>query len=110
MLGAALDPLAELWVHVFAYNGDFDAFAACLGRYEKGAEEAQLMYAMDSLRERVVVPNRPRLLEIYRRVIREPTHGSRNPRNATCGFRCARRAYPTSHCPVCGPNPESSVN
>ena len=23
MLGAAPDPLAELWVHVFAYNGDF---------------------------------------------------------------------------------------
>jgi DNA segregation ATPase FtsK/SpoIIIE, S-DNA-T family len=51
MLGAALDPLAELWVHVFAYNGDFDAFAPRLARYDKGAEEAQLMYAMDSLNE-----------------------------------------------------------
>jgi S-DNA-T family DNA segregation ATPase FtsK/SpoIIIE len=51
MLGAALDPLAELWVHVFAYNGDFDAYAPRLARYVKGAEEAQLMEAMDTLHE-----------------------------------------------------------
>ena len=51
MLGAALDPLAELHVHVFAYNGDFDAFEPRLARYVKGAEEAQLMEAMDALHE-----------------------------------------------------------
>jgi S-DNA-T family DNA segregation ATPase FtsK/SpoIIIE len=51
MLGAALDPLAELWVHVFAYNGDFDAYEPRLARYVKGAEEAQLMEAMDTLHE-----------------------------------------------------------
>jgi len=27
MLGCALDPLAELWVYVFAGNDDFDAYA-----------------------------------------------------------------------------------
>ena len=26
MAGAALDPLAELWVFVFAHSGDFDAY------------------------------------------------------------------------------------
>ena len=49
MLGAALDPLAELQVHVFAYNGDFDAFGPRLSKYVKGAEEAQLTEAMDTL-------------------------------------------------------------
>lgn len=35
--GIALDPLAEIRVHVFALNGDFDAYAPRLSRYEKGA-------------------------------------------------------------------------
>ena len=51
MLGAALDPLAELWVHVFAYNGDFDAYEPRLARYVKGAEEAQVAAAIASLAE-----------------------------------------------------------
>jgi DNA segregation ATPase FtsK/SpoIIIE, S-DNA-T family len=51
MLGAALDPLAELWVHVFAYNGDFDAYAPRLARYVKGAEEPQIAAAVASLQE-----------------------------------------------------------
>jgi S-DNA-T family DNA segregation ATPase FtsK/SpoIIIE len=51
MLGAALDPLAELWVHVFAYNGDFDAYAPRLARYVKGAEEEHILAAMASLHE-----------------------------------------------------------
>lgn len=51
MLGAALDPLAELWVHVFAYNGDFDAYQPRLARYVKGAEGEQIAAAMDSLHE-----------------------------------------------------------
>jgi S-DNA-T family DNA segregation ATPase FtsK/SpoIIIE len=51
MLGAALDPLAELWIHVFAYNGDFDAYAPRLARYVKGAEDAQVAAAVASLQE-----------------------------------------------------------
>jgi S-DNA-T family DNA segregation ATPase FtsK/SpoIIIE len=51
MLGAALDPLAELWVHVFAYNGDFDAYAPRLARYVKGAEAEQVDAAMATLHE-----------------------------------------------------------
>lgn len=39
MLGCALDPLAELWVHVFANNGDFDAFEPRLARYHRGATD-----------------------------------------------------------------------
>lgn len=35
--GAALDPLAELRVHVFAGNGDFDSYERRLSRYQKGA-------------------------------------------------------------------------
>ena len=38
MLGAALDPLAELRVFVFANNGDFDAYQPRLARYERGIE------------------------------------------------------------------------
>jgi S-DNA-T family DNA segregation ATPase FtsK/SpoIIIE len=51
MLGAALDPLAELWVHVFAYNGDFDAYAPRLARYVKGAEDEHVAAAVASLAE-----------------------------------------------------------
>lgn len=42
--GAALDPLCELRVHVFAGNGDFDAYERRLSRYHKGAipEHAEL--------------------------------------------------------------------
>ncbi len=50
-LGAALDPLAELIVHVFAYNGDFDSYRPRLSRYVKGAEEKQIGAAMATLHE-----------------------------------------------------------
>jgi S-DNA-T family DNA segregation ATPase FtsK/SpoIIIE len=50
-LGAALDPLAELWVHVFAMNGDFDAYRPRLARYVKGAEDEQVQAAISSLHE-----------------------------------------------------------
>lgn len=50
-LGAALDPLAELWAHVFAYNADFDAYAPRLARYVKGAEDEQIEAAMESLHD-----------------------------------------------------------
>jgi S-DNA-T family DNA segregation ATPase FtsK/SpoIIIE len=49
MLGAALDPLAELWVHVLAFNGDFDAYAPRLARYVKGAEDEHIEAAVASL-------------------------------------------------------------
>ena len=54
ILGAALDPLAELWVFVFASNGDFDAYQPRLTRYEKfaqGNEDAVCAAALASLEE-----------------------------------------------------------
>lgn len=39
MLGAALDPLARLRVHVFAGNGDFDAYEPRLELYNHGTDE-----------------------------------------------------------------------
>jgi DNA segregation ATPase FtsK/SpoIIIE, S-DNA-T family len=51
MLGAALDPLAELWVYVFANNGDFDAYAPRLSRYVKGVEDDVAADALRSLHE-----------------------------------------------------------
>ena len=51
MLGAALDPLAELRVHVFAANGDFDAYAPRLSRYVKGASPEHAEAATEHLRE-----------------------------------------------------------
>jgi S-DNA-T family DNA segregation ATPase FtsK/SpoIIIE len=51
MLGAALDPIAELWIHVLAYNGDFDAYKPRLARYVKGAEDEHVEAALASLDE-----------------------------------------------------------
>jgi S-DNA-T family DNA segregation ATPase FtsK/SpoIIIE len=49
MAGAALDPLAELWVFVFANNGDFDAYRPRLTRYHRGVDESTFLAALDSL-------------------------------------------------------------
>ena len=54
ILGAALDPLAEIWVFVFASNGDFDAYQPRLARYEKfgqGNEDTVCATALASLEE-----------------------------------------------------------
>ncbi|HET9969815.1 MAG TPA: hypothetical protein VFQ68_16390 [Streptosporangiaceae bacterium] len=51
MLGAALDPLAELDVFVFANNGDFDAYAPRLAIYVKGLEDEHIAAAVARLRE-----------------------------------------------------------
>jgi DNA segregation ATPase FtsK/SpoIIIE, S-DNA-T family len=50
MAGAAMDPLAELWVFVFANNGDFDAYRPRLARYHRGVDESTVLAALDSLR------------------------------------------------------------
>jgi S-DNA-T family DNA segregation ATPase FtsK/SpoIIIE len=51
MLGAALDPLAVLWVFVFANNGDFDAYQPRLARYHRGVDDHIAEAALDGLRE-----------------------------------------------------------
>ena len=51
MLGAALDPLAVLWVFVFANNGDFDAYQPRLARYHRGVDDHIADAALDGLRE-----------------------------------------------------------
>jgi len=51
MLGAALDPLAVLWVFVFANNGDFDAYQPRLARYHRGVDDHIAAAALDGLRE-----------------------------------------------------------
>lgn len=51
MAGAALDPLCELRVHVFAGNGDFDAYSKRLSRYHKGATPEHAAIATEHLRE-----------------------------------------------------------
>ena len=50
-LGVALDPLAELWVYVFAGNGDFDAYAPRLARYERGVGDDVVRKAVEALQE-----------------------------------------------------------
>lgn len=50
-LGASLDPIAELWVHVLAFNGDFDAYRPRLARYVRGAEDEHIAAAVVSLDE-----------------------------------------------------------
>ncbi len=49
--GAALDPLAELRMHVFAGNGDFDNYERRLSRYQKGASPEHAEQATEHLRE-----------------------------------------------------------
>jgi DNA segregation ATPase FtsK/SpoIIIE, S-DNA-T family len=51
LLGAALDPLAVLWVFVFANNGDFDAYQPRLARYHRGVDDDTAAAALDGLRE-----------------------------------------------------------
>jgi S-DNA-T family DNA segregation ATPase FtsK/SpoIIIE len=51
MLGAALDPLAVLWVFVFANNGDFDAYQPRMARYHRGVGDDVAAAALDGLRE-----------------------------------------------------------
>jgi S-DNA-T family DNA segregation ATPase FtsK/SpoIIIE len=50
MAGAALDPLAELWVFVFANNGDFDAYQPRLAHYHRGVGDATIPAALEALR------------------------------------------------------------
>lgn len=49
LLGCALDPLCELWVHVFANNGDFDAFEPRLARYHRGSTDEVTAAGLQSL-------------------------------------------------------------
>src|SRR6187551_358586 len=49
MAGAALDPLAELWVFVFANNGDFDAYRPRLARYHRGVDDTTITAALEAL-------------------------------------------------------------
>ena len=51
VLGAALDPLALLWVFVFANNGDFDAYQPRLACYHRGVDDQVAAAALDGLRE-----------------------------------------------------------
>ena len=51
MLGCATDPLADLWVHVFAGNGDFDAYQPRLTRYHRGGGDDVVWAGLRSLQE-----------------------------------------------------------
>jgi uncharacterized protein (TIGR03382 family) len=50
MASAALDPIAELWVFVFANNGDFDAYRPRLTRYDRGVDDSTVAAAVEALR------------------------------------------------------------
>lgn len=64
--GAALDPLAELWVFVFAGNGDFDAYQPRLARYARGTDDSVAAAGLQALRDLYVETGRreARLAEI----------------------------------------------
>jgi DNA segregation ATPase FtsK/SpoIIIE, S-DNA-T family len=51
MLGTALDPLAALWVFVFANNGDFDVYLPRVARYRRGIDDDVAAAALAALRE-----------------------------------------------------------
>lgn len=64
LLGAMLDPLVELDVHVMAYNTDYDALKPRLRSLVKGDEDEQIEQALDMLADlRHQVTERGKLLE-----------------------------------------------
>ena len=64
LLGAMLDPLVELDVHVMAYNTDYDALRPRLNSLIKGDEDEQIEQALDMLADlRHQVTERGKLLE-----------------------------------------------
>lgn len=50
LLGAALDPSAELWVYVMGESPDFAPFAPRLSRYGMGMDDAVALAALEALR------------------------------------------------------------
>jgi S-DNA-T family DNA segregation ATPase FtsK/SpoIIIE len=48
--GAALDPLADVWVHELAGKGDLDALAKICHRYCSGLDDEAIAYAAESAR------------------------------------------------------------
>ena len=48
-LAAALDPLADLWVHELAGKGDLEPLAQVCYRYTSGLDEESIVYAAESL-------------------------------------------------------------
>lgn len=50
LLGAMLDPLVEIDVHVLAYNNDYDAMRPRLRTLVKGDDDEHVIAAMDTLR------------------------------------------------------------
>ena len=79
MLGAALDPLAELRVFVFAGNGDFDVYRPRLAQYERGTSVEVVEAALAALHE------------LYEEV------GRRESRLAELGVKKATRALAEKH-------------
>lgn len=51
LLGAALDPTAELWVFVMGQSPDFDPFAPRLSRYHMGMDDAVAQAALQALQD-----------------------------------------------------------
>lgn len=79
MLGAALDPLAELRVFVFAGNGDFDVYRPRLAQYERGTGPEVAEAALAALHE------------LYEEV------GRREARLAELGVKKVTRALSEKH-------------
>jgi S-DNA-T family DNA segregation ATPase FtsK/SpoIIIE len=48
--GAALDPLAELWIHELKGSGDLDPLEQCSHRFVSGIDDASIGYAAESLK------------------------------------------------------------
>ena len=47
---AALDPLAELWIHELKGSGDLDPVEQCAHRFVSGIDDASIAYAAESLK------------------------------------------------------------
>ena len=106
MLGAALDPLAVLWVFVFANNGDFDAYQPRLARYHRGVDDHDRRRSVGRVAGAVQHgqrPRRPGWPTWGRR--RSPAPWPRGTPNCGRWWRCSPSATNCSATPASGRKP-----
>jgi S-DNA-T family DNA segregation ATPase FtsK/SpoIIIE len=64
--GAALDPLADIWIHELAGKGDLDALGKVCHRYTSGLDDESIAYAAESAR--LLLNETKRRSEMFKRL------------------------------------------
>lgn len=86
-LGAALDPLADMWLHELAGKGDLEPLAQVCDRYVSGLDDDSIAYAAESARKlRAELEHRSKVFGRLPRDVR-PREGKITRELAERGFR-----------------------